>query len=77
MAKNITLSIDEDLLAEVRLYAANNNTSVNALVRNALENLAERVRRQDSEWDELFRLADDAGAEVGSRLPTRDDIHGD
>ena len=74
MAKNITLAIDEELLNEVRLYAVQHNTSVNALVRTALESLAERIRRQESEWDELFRLADEAGAKVGT-MPTRDEMH--
>jgi len=73
--KNITLSIDDDVLADVRRYAAQHNTTVNALVRSSLETLAERMRRQQAEWDELFALADEAGAQVGPRTWTRDDIH--
>ena len=34
--KNITLAIDEDLLAKVRIIAAEERTSVNAIVRDAL-----------------------------------------
>ena len=37
--KNITLAIDEKLLEEVRIYAARQQTSVNALVRAHLETL--------------------------------------
>ncbi len=73
--KNVTLAVDEDILADVRRYAAANNTSVNALVRNALEGIAERARRQQTEWDELFEEADQAGARVGQKTWSRDDLH--
>lgn len=73
--KNITLAVDDQVLADVRRYAAANDTTVNALVRGALEAIAERVRRQESEWDELFQLADEAGAGGGAGAWTRDDLH--
>lgn len=74
--KNITLAVDEDVLADVRRYAAAHNTTVNALVRGALEAIAERARRQENEWDELFALADRDGAEVGATTGSRDDLNG-
>lgn len=73
--KNVTLAVDEDILADVRRYAAANNTSVNALVRHALEGIAERARRQQTEWDELFEEADQAGARVGQKTWSRDELH--
>jgi hypothetical protein len=72
--KNITLAVDEDVLADVRRYAAAHNTTVNALVRGALEAIAERARRQENEWDELFALADRDGAEAGAKT-LRGDLH--
>lgn len=39
MTKNITLSVDEDLLKRVRAVAQERHTSVNALVREHLEHL--------------------------------------
>jgi len=74
--KNITLAVDEDVLADVRRYAAAHNTTVNALVRGALEAMAERARRQENEWGELFTLADGDRAEVGAKTWSRDDLHG-
>lgn len=74
--KNITLAVDEDVLADVRRYAAAHNTTVNALVRGALEAVAERSRRQQSEWDELFALADHEAAQLGGKTVSRDDLHG-
>ena len=77
--KNITLAIDEDVLNAVRRYAASNNTTVNALVRSALDGVAERARRQENEWDELFALADHEGARSGpvqsARGWSRDELH--
>lgn len=73
--KNVTLAVDENVLADVRRYAAENNTSVNALVRQALEAIAERSRRQQTEWDALFEEADQAGARVGAKTWSRDDLH--
>ena len=63
--KNLTLSIDEDTLREARKYAAERDTSVNALVREFLANVtgidARRKRavarmRELSETSE-FRLS--------------------
>ncbi|WP_421724883.1 hypothetical protein [Bauldia sp.] len=73
--KNITLAVDEDVLADVRRYAAAHNTTVNALVRRALADLSERTRRQQDEWDALFGLADEAGARTDGRTWSRDDLH--
>ncbi len=73
--KNITLAVDNDVLADVRRYAAAHNTTVNALVRHALEDIAERARRQQREWDQLFEEVDEAGARVGEKTWSRDDLH--
>jgi plasmid stability protein len=39
---NLTLSIDDDLLKKARLYAVAHDTSVNAMVREYLREIAER-----------------------------------
>lgn len=52
MTKNITLAVDEDLLARFRVLAAEERTSVNALIRQYMEertSLAEK-RRQARAW---------------------------
>ncbi len=52
MTKNITLSVNEDVLARFRILAAEQRTSVNALIRAYMEDatgLAER-RRQARAW---------------------------
>jgi hypothetical protein len=52
MTKNLTLAVDEDVLASYRVLAAEQRTSVNALIRQHMEEatgLAER-RRQARAW---------------------------
>jgi hypothetical protein len=75
MAKNITLAVDEHVVREVRRYAARNNTSLNAIVREALGKVAERSARSEKAWDALFRAADAEGAEVGEITWTRDELY--
>lgn len=75
MTKNITLAISEDVLQEVRKYAADHKTTVNALVREQLSAIAARSKASHTAWDELFRLADDAKAEIGPITWTRDDLY--
>ena len=43
--KNITLAVDESVLAAARKYAAARNGSVNSLVRDFLAQIAEREDR--------------------------------
>ncbi len=75
MAKNITLAVDEQVLREVRRYAAKNNTSLNAIVREALGKVAERSCSSEKAWDALFRATDAEGPEVGEITWTRDDLY--
>lgn len=47
MTKNITLAIDELVLAEARVVAAKHGTTVNALVRSYLEDVARKAEDND------------------------------
>lgn len=52
MTKNITLAVDEEVLARYRVLAAEQRTSVNALIRKHMEeatNVAEQ-RREARAW---------------------------
>ncbi|MBI5330495.1 MAG: hypothetical protein HZB71_07785 [Betaproteobacteria bacterium] len=40
---NLTLSIEDDLLKQARLYAVQHDTSVNAMVRDYLKSVVEQV----------------------------------
>ena len=61
--RNVTISLDDDLLKECRAYARQNHTTLNALIRRKL---TESVSERSSAWvDELFANMDRAHANSG------------
>ncbi len=73
--RNLTLTIDEDLLRAARRIALDRSTSVNQMVR---EYLAETVRgneREHAAVAELDRLFRATRGRVGRVSWTRDDLH--
>ena len=76
MAKNITLSVDEKILATVRRRAAEQNSTVNALVRDFLTNLAEQEDRAGRARARLRELSEQSPGRLGRKTWTRDDLHG-
>ncbi|NJN84627.1 MAG: hypothetical protein HC802_21630 [Caldilineaceae bacterium] len=74
--KNITVSVDEELYRRARIRAAEENTSVSALVRAFLVNLTgeetdfERRQRLERETIEAIRTFS-----ASDRL-NRDEVHG-
>lgn len=73
--KNITLSVDEETLAIVRRLAAERNSSVNAMVREYLRNLAEHENRAMRARARLRELSLNSKAELGERTWTRQDLY--
>jgi hypothetical protein len=71
--KNITLSIDEDILKAGREYARSHNISFNALVRKLIE---QTVVSASDEWlEDTFRLMDTAEVDSAGSTWTRDELH--
>jgi hypothetical protein len=56
--KNITLAIDENILDKVRIVAAKKKTTVNALVREFLADLANRDETLAEARKQLLQLMD-------------------
>jgi hypothetical protein len=73
--KNITLSVEEDVLREARKIAAERNTTVNAIVRAHLGDLVRQKRRTRDALKRMRELAEQGGMEVGTNTRTRDDLH--
>lgn len=73
--KNITLSVDETVLAAVRRHAAEHDTTVNALVRDYLIRLAQHEQRARLARQRLRELSDQSPARLGERTWRRDDLH--
>ena len=73
--RNITLAIDESVLEEVRIYAAKRNTSVNGLVRDFLNGIAEQEDKTVRARRRLLELMDRSPLEVGPVTWTRDELY--
>jgi hypothetical protein len=76
VGKNLTLTIEEDVLKAARKIALDRDTSVNQLVREYLSQLIrdERIKKASSlaELEEVFRAS---RVNVGGRTWTRDELH--
>jgi len=73
--KNITLSVDERVLAIVRRQAAERNSSVNAMVREYLTNLAEQDDRANRARARLRELSNESRGRLGRKTWSRQDLH--
>ena len=73
--KNITLSVDEEVLLTVRQYAASRNSSVNALVREYLTELANRKNAADGARKRIRAMSARSKARIGSGSWKREDLY--
>ncbi|MEK6646503.1 MAG: DUF6364 family protein [Candidatus Firestonebacteria bacterium] len=71
--KNITLSLNEDVLNAGRSYAKKHNISFNALIRRLVE---QTVVKSSSSWvEESFKLMDKAKANSNGKKWTREELY--
>lgn len=73
--KNITLSVDEDVLTAVRRHAAERNSTVNALVREYLTNLAAHENRANRARARLRQLSKQSQGQLGKKTWSREELH--
>jgi len=73
--KNITLAVDEEVLAAARRYAVEHNSSVNALVREHLSDIARREDRARGARARLLELSKRSRLKLGRKTWTRQDLH--
>jgi hypothetical protein len=73
--RNITLSVDEAVLDVVRRHAAEHNSTVNALVREYLTNLAAQEDRAKSARARLRELSARSTGRLGKKTWTRNDLY--
>jgi hypothetical protein len=73
--KNITLSVDDAVLAAVRRHASEKNSSVNALVREYLTNIAAHEDRAKRARARLRQLSNRTSGRLGDKTWTRDQLH--
>ena len=73
--KNVTIALDEALLREARRIAADRSTTLNAMIREFLQELAERESQAVKARLRIVELCRDSQAEVGPRTWTREELH--
>ncbi|HXZ79545.1 MAG TPA: hypothetical protein VEG30_06420 [Terriglobales bacterium] len=75
MKTNITLKLDSDLLREIRILAAQQGTSISALLSSRLEKMVREQRAYDrAKRRALRRLRD--GLDLNWKPPrSRDELH--
>jgi hypothetical protein len=70
---NVTISIDAETLRAGREYARLHKTSLNALIRQLLE---QRVLQRSADWvDECFAQMDAAGGSSRGQAWARDELY--
>ncbi len=72
--KNITLSVDDETWRQARIKAAEQGTTVSALVRNYLNTLSRRGTETDP-TSALFDALDRAGSYQASSRMSREEAH--
>ena len=73
---NITLAIEDDVVKKVRKLAVERNTTLTAMVRETLRELAAREDLRTEEVIlQLRRSFEESDARVGSTSWTREELH--
>jgi hypothetical protein len=72
---NVTLVVEEDLLREARAVAARRRTSVNEMVREFLKSVVSQESRRLAAFERIQPLLEHPAVQLGTRRPSRDELH--
>ncbi len=72
---NLTITLDDELLRRARMRALEQDTSVNALLRDYLEAYAATGTTWDQSTDAILQLSARSRSARGDRRWTRDELH--
>ena len=73
--KNVTIALNDSLLREARRIAADRSTSLNAMIREFLEELSQRESLAVKARRRIVELCRESQARVGPRTWSRDELH--
>ena len=73
--KNITLAVEEDILEQVKLTAAEQRTTVNGMVREFFAGVAAKRQAKDEARQALLQLAREAAGDMGSKGWNREALY--
>jgi hypothetical protein len=72
---NLTITVDDEVLMRARLRATEQGTSVNAVVRDYLEQYAGTRSAQEQALTKLLALSEQTRSKRGRRKWTREELH--
>jgi len=72
---NLTITVNEDTLQRARIKALERGTSVNALLRDYLEDFAGQRRARERAVKSILEMSREARSYRGNRSWTRDELH--
>ena len=72
---NLTITVDSEVLKQARKRALEEDTSVNAVLRNYLESYAGAARRRRAALKHLLLLSKTVQAGRGGAAWNRDELH--
>jgi len=75
MKTNITLKLDSDLLREIRVLAAQQGTSISALLSSRLEKMVQQQKAYDRAKRRALRRLRDGLDLNWTPPPSRDELH--
>ncbi len=75
LVKNVTLALNEKTLREARRIAAGRSTSLNAMIREFLEDLTRRESGAAQARRRIVEMCRESRAEVGPREWSRNGLH--
>lgn len=74
-SKNLTLAMPEQLLADMKVAAFQQGTSVNAIIRELCEGYVAKERGKDEAREALLTLIDTSKGRMGRGQISREDIY--
>jgi hypothetical protein len=75
VVKNVTITLDEQTAAWIRVYAARHNKSVSRLVGELLRERMRRGKEYEQAMQRFLSKAPVAFKWKGGRRPTREELH--
>lgn len=72
---NLTISVDNEVLKKARIRALEQNTSVNAVLREFLESYAGVVEEHDKAVQNVISLSESSLSRRGKRQWSRDELY--
>lgn len=72
---NVTLSVDQEVLKQARILALQQDTSVNAVIRDFLKNYISSNERYQQVTERILEQAERSQFDGNGRNWTRDELH--